>query len=82
MLAIRDEPAEVLRRGDAPVQFLLRGKLYVVRSVLAHRVEPGRELWRVEAAPGRSGPFGVFDLCYTSTHAGWSVSRFEDGAER
>ncbi len=114
MPTIRDEPAEVLSRAGTPVQFLLRDRLYLVRSVLAHWVEPGRrrrpappqpaeraacapppadlsgvavlgdapqastaELWRVEAAPGRSGHLNVFDLCCTSAHTRWTVSRVE-----
>jgi hypothetical protein len=84
---------------DVPVQFLWRGRLYLVRDVLAHWVELGtwwsvrgarssrgpaapsstyaeegrrsvaadvgaveREVWRVEAAAGRSGTGGVYDL--------------------
>jgi hypothetical protein len=89
----------------APAQFLWRGRLYLVRDVLAHWVELGawwslprragvparvtgpgygdgpdgadeplprsvavdvgaveREVWRVEAAPGRSSSPGVYDL--------------------
>ena len=75
----------------APAQFLWRGRLYLVREVLAHWVELGtwwsaprrpatrpappgprsvaadvgaveREVWRVEAAPGRSVAVGVYDL--------------------
>lgn len=64
-----DDPVEV-RRGESegPDQFLWRGRLWQVRTVLAHWVETGpwwqerradgdllaeRELWRVEAARGR-----------------------------
>jgi hypothetical protein len=78
----------------APEQFLWRGRLYLVREVLAHWIELGswwvapgrprstgstgastatgsvavdvgaveREVWRVEAAPGRSATVGVYDL--------------------
>jgi hypothetical protein len=79
----------------APTQFLWRGRLYLVRDVLAHWVELGawwaprgaarpgprpardlddprsvavdvgaveREVWRVEAAAGRSAEAGVYDL--------------------
>ena len=86
----------------SPTQFLWRGRLYLVREVLAHWIELGtwwssarrgvpvpsrarlegavregidtprsvtldvgaveREVWRVEAAPGRSFSPGVFDL--------------------
>ena len=46
------DAAEVRRRDDAPEQFLWRGRLYLVRSVLASWVESGR-WWR--SGPGR-GP--------------------------
>jgi hypothetical protein len=85
----------------APEQFLWRGRIYLVREVLAHWIELGswwvapgrprgagapaaadagaaagaaprsvaadvgaveREVWRVEAAPGRSATAGVYDL--------------------
>ena len=91
--------------SDAPAQFVWRGRLYLVRDVLAHWVELGtwwtlprratvpqgagapgghrsapadgepparsvaadvgaveREVWRVEAAAGRSATAGVYDL--------------------
>jgi|SRR5918993_4142347 hypothetical protein len=110
------EPIEVALADGAPAQFLLRGRLLVVRRVLARWVEPGgwrwsgpgrvvaepvpagvgaggdsvgaggeggdggevtvppvihsvpvdladREVWRVEAAAGRSARPAVFDLC-------------------
>ena len=43
------EPIEVQRRDDLPRQFLWRGRLYVVRDVLAHWVEAGR-WWRTAGA--------------------------------
>lgn len=43
------EGVEVQRRDDAPAQFLWRGRLYVVRAVLAHWLEAGR-WWRAPAA--------------------------------
>jgi hypothetical protein len=92
--------------AGAPEQFLWRGRVYLVRDVLAHWVELGawwavpgrgarsaaerpegaarsvaadvgaveREVWRVEAAPGRSAGPGVYDLvrdvpATTSWHA-------------
>jgi hypothetical protein len=51
MLGIHDEPVDVLRQGDAPEQFLLRGRLYVVRGVLAHWVEPTGWRWPAPARP-------------------------------
>jgi hypothetical protein len=101
------EPIEVALADGAPAQFLLRGRLHVVRAVLARWVEPGgwrwsgpgrvaavpvpagaavagddagvppavpfipsvpvdladRDVWRVEAAAGKSDRPRVFDLC-------------------
>jgi hypothetical protein len=77
------DPIEV-RRGlvtglDAPEQFVWRGKLWVVREIIAHWVRTGawweqeaatdllaeREVWRVEAGRGRTvGTAGVFDLAF------------------
>ncbi len=61
------DPVEVRRRDDGPEQFLWRGRLYVVRAVLARWTESGgwwrssepslddgeRDWWRVEADSGR-----------------------------
>ncbi len=66
--------------GDSvgePTQFLWRGRLYVIRGIVARWVEAGswwltsgsapsaaeREVWRVEATPTR-GSSGVYDLVY------------------
>ncbi|WP_380168572.1 DUF6504 family protein [Jannaschia sp. R86511] len=79
-----DEPVQVRLRtiGDeaqgVPDAFLWRGRLYVVREVLAtwlesepwweaartpgHRVAPERTVWRVEAGAGRQLGTGVYDL--------------------
>lgn len=116
---VRTDPLGPTGEPAAPAQFLWRGRLYLVRDVLAHWVELGtwwatprraspaapssavlshavpssvvpgvppgaaapastavpvarsvaadvgaveREVWRVEAAPGRSGAVGVYDL--------------------
>jgi hypothetical protein len=58
MSAIRDEPVEVLRRGDAPAQFLLRERLYVVRCILAHWVEPGGWRWSAPVWASPAEPVG------------------------
>ena len=42
------EPVQVQRRDAAPEQFLWRGRLYVVRAVLASWVEAG-SWWRTQA---------------------------------
>ncbi len=78
-----DEPVEVLRRDDAPAQFLLNSRLYVVREVLAHwaataRAGAQRERWRVEAAAGRDAGVGVFDLCWSGRQPGWTASLVEE----
>lgn len=36
------------------------------------------EVWRVEAAPGRDGPLGTYDLCLDRSSGGWSVTRVHD----
>ena len=86
------EPIDVHRRDTTPDQFLWRGRLYVVREVLAHWVESGgwwrcptagvddaeREFWRVEASPGRAAATGVYDLCFDWARAGWTVARVLD----
>lgn len=51
---VLEEQVEVARRGGDPQMFLLRGRLYVVRSVLARWREPGGWRW---SGPGRAaGP--------------------------
>src|SRR5207302_2058231 len=83
--------------GDPPSQFLWRGRLYLVRGVLAQWVEVGawwrsrlpdgmparidehgRQVWRVEASAGRSGPGGVYDLAYDESGASWTLARALD----
>jgi hypothetical protein len=101
-----DDPVEVRRRDDDPVEFLWRGRFYAVREVLAHWVETGawwragggsagssalavdsavsaalhaeREVWRVEASPGRLHGSGVFDLCFDWDAGGWTLLRALD----
>ena len=53
MRSVHEEPVEVARSGDAPEQFLLHGRLHVVRAVLARWVEPGGWRW---SGPGRVAP--------------------------
>jgi hypothetical protein len=45
-----DDPVEVRRRDDDPVEFLWRGRFYAVREVLARWVETGAWWQRPEAA--------------------------------
>jgi hypothetical protein len=53
MRSVHEEPVEVARAGDSPEQFLLHGRLHVVRAVLARWVEPGGWRW---SGPGRVAP--------------------------
>ncbi|MGB8381178.1 MAG: DUF6504 family protein [Dermatophilaceae bacterium] len=89
-----------------PEAFIWRGRLYVVREVLAHWRErrawwrealdppPGqphgiataareRQVWRVEASPGRLARSGVFDLAHDDPAGpqeptGWQLLRVAD----
>lgn len=85
------EPVEVRRQQETPAQFLWRDRLYVVREVLDSWVESGawwqapqgaldgeREFWRVEAAAGRTGGWGVYDLCFDWSTGTWSLTRTMD----
>lgn len=56
MRSVHEEPVEVARSGDSPEQFLLHGRLYAVRAVLARWVEPGGWRW---SGPGRVVPVAV-----------------------
>jgi Family of unknown function (DUF6504) len=56
-------------RTAAPSQFLWRGRLYLVRVVLAHWVED-------RAAAGRSTGTGVYDLVLGP--GGWRLRRLQD----
>lgn len=134
MSAVNVEPVSVLRRADAPAHFLWQGRLYAVRAVRAHWIEPfedrvdrqgasepdgpghgtlaplpvrgaddgtvlgapvacpdrsdarpdggevggDRELWRVEAAAGRTARTGVFDLCVAWPAGRWTLTPVED----
>jgi hypothetical protein len=84
-----DDPIDV-RRGmvagqDAPEQFVWRGRLWVVREIIAHWVRTGAwwehseardllaesEVWRVEAGRGRAANAGVFDLAFDWGDGRW-----------
>jgi len=86
-----DDPVEVRRRDEDPAEFLWQGRFYAVREVLAHWVETGawwrtgelstaaeREVWRVEASPGRAHGAGVYDLCFDWAAGGWTLLRTQD----
>ncbi len=53
MRTVHEEPVDVARTGDDPEQFLLYGRLHVVRAVLARWVEPGGWRW---SGPGQIAP--------------------------
>lgn len=57
--SVLEEQVEVARPVGEPEMFLLRGRLYVVRSVLARWREPGGWRWsgpgQVTAVPARDG---------------------------
>ena len=55
-----DDPVDVRRRDDEPAEFLWRGRLYVVRDVLAHWVETG-VWWRPAATPDAAPVTQTFD---------------------
>lgn len=46
-----DDPVDVRRRDDVPAEFLWRGRVYLVRGVLAHWLETG-PWWTSPAAQG------------------------------
>jgi hypothetical protein len=55
MRTVHEEPVEVAGSGS-PEQFLLRGRLHVVRAVLARWVEPGGWRW---SGPRQVAPVAV-----------------------
>lgn len=82
-----DPPAQFLWRGQL---YLVRGVLAQWVEVgawwrarlpdgLPARVDQrGRQVWRVEAAAGQSGPGGVYDLAYDEAAASWTLARALD----
>jgi Family of unknown function (DUF6504) len=67
---ILEEQVEVARSGgDDPEMFLLRGRLYAVRSVLARWREPGGWRWsgpgRVAAAPTGAAAAGAMAVIHS-----------------
>ena len=72
MRSVHEEPVEVARSGDSPEQFLLHGRLHVVRAVLARWVEPGGWRW--------SGPGQVAPVAAAAVAAGGGAAVVPDGA--
>ncbi len=64
MTRLHADPVEVRRRDDVPEQFLWRGRLYVVRTVLARWTESGG-WWRGAGVrgltTGEAGPAALDD---------------------
>jgi hypothetical protein len=56
---VLDEHIEVARTDGAPEQFLLRGRLHLVRSVLARWTEPGGWRWSGPGAFAAAEPVGA-----------------------
>ena len=54
--SVLEEQVEVARSAGDPEMFVLRGRLYAVRSVLAHWREPGGWRW---SGPGRFAAIAV-----------------------
>lgn len=62
MSRLHTDPVEVRRRDDEPTQFLWRGRLYVVREVLASWTEAG-SWWRSPTLTSlRTGEAGDVEL--------------------
>ena len=88
------EPIQVWTHDDGkPARFVWRGRLYTVLAVLEHSVvsrelwrkqspDPGepaeREFWRVQAAPGRDAPRGVYELRCDPATGDWLLARTWD----
>ena len=84
MSRLHADAVEVQRRDDEPAQFLWRGRLYVVREILARWTESGG-WWRSAAVQALSsgGPAGEVDAGQVSVDDGeqdWF--RVEAGAGR
>ena len=77
-----------------PTRFAWRGRLFTVLAVLEHREishewwrrkgpgdpgpQAGREFWRVQAAPGRDAPRGLFELRCDPAVGDWLLARTLD----
>jgi hypothetical protein len=48
------------------------------RSVDSSALCAEREVWRVEASPGRVHGAGVYDLCFDWAAGGWTLLRTQD----
>ena len=72
-----DDPVDVRRRDEEPAEFVWRGRLYVIRGVLAHWIETGA-WWgsTTGSPPERAG------VVTTADEAAGAPVLALDGAER
>lgn len=79
-----DDPVNVRRRDEDPCEFLWRGRLYVIRAVLAHWVETGA-WWSTAKISSGSSSGGSSDTASGGDGAprpAESSTLVLDGAER
>ncbi|MDX6320994.1 MAG: hypothetical protein QOF52_852 [Propionibacteriaceae bacterium] len=83
-MPVHDEPIEVQYEPssdlEAPARFLWRDRLWVVRDILARRVQADVGVWQVVAANGAAGPQGVYELAEPANGGPWRLS--STGLER
>lgn len=82
MTRLHDDTVEVQRRDNEPAQFLWRGRLYVVREVLARWTESGG-WWRTAAVSALSSgsPAGVDGATDASSASGIGSASVDDGEQ-
>ena len=67
------DPIEVRGGQEQPTHFLWRDRVYAVREVLGHWTD-GREVWRVQASPGRCFDADVYDLSFDRAEGRWTLT--------
>jgi len=80
MTRLHADPVEVARRDDEPAQFLWRGRLYVVREVLARWTESGgwwrsaavRAVGSGEGAAGEPDPLAPLETAPIPSSPKWA----------
>ena len=65
---------EVRGGQEQPTHFLWQDRIYAVREVLGHWTG-GREVWRVQASPGRCFAADVYDLSLDRAAGRWTLTR-------
>jgi hypothetical protein len=84
--SLQDAPAEFVWRGRLYSVRAVLAHWMEAGAWWGHAVPDGggalddkeREIWRVEARPGRSGGTGVFDLCFDWSAGSWTLARAHD----